>query len=207
MAAGGGAGAVSIASEPPLFSVNVTCRRAIADLRDMTCFTACARCEHEGTGRAGAARCAGAGATPVAVEKPMSETEDLCSAIEAGDIGRARRLLTSRPGLVNSTEGTPPPLHWAIYQDRPRAVELLLDHGADLELRDRDRDATPLDYAIVYARTEIIRVLVSKGASLDGGMRLAVKGASGGFEAFDELPSRRRYEEVVGLLRELGAGR
>ena len=137
----------------------------------------------------------------------MPDTEELCSAIKAGDIGRARRLLTSRPGLVNSTEGTPPPLHWAIYHDRSKAVELLLDHGADLELRDRDRDATPLDYAIVYARTEIIRVLVSRGANLDGRMQLAVKGALGGFEEFGELPSRRRYEEVVGLLRELGAGR
>ena len=136
----------------------------------------------------------------------MPDTEDLCRAIEAGDIGRAKRLLTSRPGLVNSTEGTPPPIHWAIYQDRRNAVELLLDHGADMELRDRDRDATPLDYAIVYTRQEIIRALVSRGANLDGRMRLAVKGASGGFEAFGELPSRRQPEEVVELLRELGAG-
>ena len=74
-----------------------------------------------------------------------------------------------------------------------------------MELRDQDRGATPLDYAIVYARQEIIRVLVAHGANLDGRMQLAVKGASGGFEEFGELPNRRQYEETVELLGELGA--
>ena len=100
---------------------------------------------------------------------------------------------------------TPPPIHWAIYDDKRKVVELLLEHGADMELRDQDRDATPLDYVIVYARKEIIPVLVSHGAHLKGRLQLAVKGASGGFEAFGELPSRQKYEEIVDLLGEFGA--
>ena len=78
-------------------------------------------------------------------EEVMPDTEDLYKAIEADDVDRIEQLLTERPGLVNSTEQAPPPIHWAIYRDKRGAVEALLNHGADLTLRDRDRDATPLD--------------------------------------------------------------
>lgn len=135
----------------------------------------------------------------------MGNTDDLYGAIEADDRVRIEQLLTARPGLVNIPERTPPPIHWAIYRDKRAAVRALLDHGADLALRDRDRDATPLDYAVVYARKELIPALVSRGASLDEGMRVALKGASGGFEEYPELPGRQQYEGVVELLRELSA--
>ena len=133
----------------------------------------------------------------------MADTEELYAAIEDDDADRIAQLLTTRPGLVNSVDETPPPIHWAIYRDKRRAVEALLDQGADLALRDQDRDATPLDYAVVYARRESIRMLIAHGASLDSTMKVALKGASGGFEEFGELPGREQYEEIVGLLREL----
>ena len=135
----------------------------------------------------------------------MPGPRDLYSAIEADQLDRIREVLTMRPSLVNAVEETPPPIHWAIYHDKREAVELLLDLGANIELRDQDRDATPLDYAIVYARKDIIRIMVSRGANLEGRLRLAAKGAAGGFEAFGDLPDRRQYEEVVALLGELGA--
>lgn len=134
----------------------------------------------------------------------MPDIEELYSAIEADDADRIVELLTKRPGLVNSLEETPPPIHWAIYRHKRRAVEALLDRGADLGLRDQDRDATPLDYAVVYARQESIEMLIARGASLEAGMAVALKGASGGFEEFEELPGREQYEETVALLRELG---
>ena len=135
----------------------------------------------------------------------MPDTEDLYKAIEADDVDRIEQLLTERPGLVNSTEQAPPPIHWAIYRGKRGAVEVLLNHGADLSLRDRDRDATPLDYAIVYARRELIAALTSRGADLASGMRVALKGACGGFEEYAELPDRRQYEGIVELLGELGS--
>ena len=75
----------------------------------------------------------------------MPDTEDLYTAIEADDVDRIEQLLTMRPGLVNSAEEAPPPIHWAIYRDKRGAVEALLNHGADLTLR--DRDTTPVVYA------------------------------------------------------------
>lgn len=133
----------------------------------------------------------------------MPGSESLYEAIDADDADRIERLLTRSPGLLNSAAVTPPLIHWAIYRDKRRAVEALLNHGADLALRDRDRDATPLDYAVVYARRELIPLLVSRGADLDSGMQVALKGASGGFEEYAELPDRAEYEGVVALLREL----
>lgn len=133
----------------------------------------------------------------------MVGSEELYGAIEADDAGTISQLLTRQPGLVNSVDETPPPIHWAIYRDKRRAVEALLDEGAELALRDQDRDATPLDHAVVYARRESIRMLIARGASLDSAMEVALKGASGGFEGFEELPGRERYEEIVALLRQL----
>ena len=135
----------------------------------------------------------------------MPGFEDLYSAIDADDVDRIERLLTMWPGFVNSTDEAPPPIHWAIYRDRRGAVEVLLNHGADLALRDRDRDATPLECAVVYARRELIPLLISRGADLDSGMRVALKGASGGFEEYAELPDRRQYEAIVELLREVSS--
>lgn len=135
----------------------------------------------------------------------MPRSEDLYRLIDADDVNGIERLLTKWPGLVNSTDEVPPPIHWAICRDKRGAVETLLNHGADLALRDRDREATPLDYVVVYARRELVSLLISRGASLESGMRVAVKGASGGFGEFAELPDRGQYEEIVELLRELGS--
>lgn len=135
----------------------------------------------------------------------MPDSKELYRAIEADDVERIGRLLTMRAGLVNTSEEAPPPIHWAIHRDKRAALETLLNHGADLALRDQDRNATPLDHAAVYARTEPIPVLISRGASLDSGMRVALNGASGGFEEHAELPDRRQYEGIVELLRELGS--
>ena len=135
----------------------------------------------------------------------MPRSEDLYRAIDADDVYRIDQLLTMSPDFVNSTDVAPPPIHWAIYRDRRGAAEALLNRGADLALRDRDRDATPLDYAVVYARRELIPLLIARGANLDSGMRVALKGASGGFEEYAELPDRRQYEGIVELLGELGS--
>ncbi len=138
-------------------------------------------------------------------DEAVSGAGALYEAIETGNTGRMEMLLAAQPGLVNSLAETPPPIHWAIYHDRREAVEVLLEHGADMELEDQDRGATPLDHAIVYTRKGIVRVLVSHGACLEGRLQLALKGASGGFEEYAELPDRREYEEFLALLREIGA--
>ena len=129
--------------------------------------------------------------------------EDLYAAIAEGDTAGVRTVLDRDPDLVGASQKTPPPLHWAIYHNRPRVVELLLDAGADIGLPDPDRDATPLEYAVVYARRRIIRLLAARGADARSGLLVALKGAGGGFAEFAELPSRAEYEAIATLLGEL----
>lgn len=105
----------------------------------------------------------------------MHGIDQLCRAIETNDLGLASELLATQRDLADSIEGTPPPIHWAIFHDKRRMVELLLEYGADIERRDQDRNATPLEYAIVYARTTIIPILVSRGADVEGMVGLAIK--------------------------------
>ncbi len=134
----------------------------------------------------------------------MGSLDQLYDAIDADDLSQAKSLLAAQPELVDSVEETPPPIHWAIFQDRLQMIELLLDRGASLELQDQDRNATPLDYAIMYGRREIIPTLVSRGAELEGRLQTALRAASGQFKKFDDLPKPEEYEETVELLRELG---
>lgn len=63
----------------------------------------------------------------------------LYAAIYAGQSLRVRALLKIEPSLVNSTRRKPPPLHWAVHRNRLSMVVLLLDAGADIQLRDSER--------------------------------------------------------------------
>ena len=128
------------------------------------------------------------------------QMEEFYALIAAGDEAGVRDILAREPDLAHASRATPPPLHWAIYHDRPGIAELLLDAGADLGLRDPDRAATPLEYAAVYARMPIIRLLVARGADAKPGLEVALRGAGGRFEAFPELPSPAEYEAVAALL-------
>jgi ankyrin repeat protein len=47
-------------------------------------------------------------------------------------------------------------------------IRRLLDAGADVNLRSRDRDNSPLMDAAAEGLTDIVRELISRGADLDG---------------------------------------
>lgn len=79
-------------------------------------------------------------------------------------------------------------------------MEALIDNGADIERRDQDRDATPLAYAIVYGRTDIVHRLIRRGADRDGMQSLAERGAAGEFEQYPDVASPQRFAEVAKLL-------
>ncbi len=135
----------------------------------------------------------------------------LSDAIESGDMHTVERLVKQFPELANHPDWTPPPLHCAILWNQPKIAELLLDNGANIERRDPDRHTTPLRYAIMYCKTELIPLLLSRGAvsrpvAENGGsaLQLARDGSEGAFEEFDDLPSRDAYVSEVRLLEESG---
>ena len=55
------------------------------------------------------------------------------------------------------------PLHFAAT---PRIAELLLEHGTDINLRDRDHNGTPAQWTMV-TRPEVCRYLLEQGAEAD----------------------------------------
>lgn len=149
------------------------------------------------------------------VAKVMSMTKtdptSLSDAIESGDVSTVTSLIQQHPELVNHPDWTPPPLHCAVLWNQPKIAELLLDNGADIEKLDPDRQTTPLRYAIMYCKTDLIPVLLFRGANTgpivhDGpsAFQLAQDCASGAYEEFDDLPTRDAYNDVVTLLKHAG---
>lgn len=141
---------------------------------------------------------------------PQERQREFSDAIESGDVDVVGSLLAKYPELVNPSSWTPPPLHCAILLSQREVVEVLLDAGADLEMKDPDRQTTPLRYAIMYGKLNLISLLISRGANpgviQKGGLtalQLAEAAVAGEYEEFDDLPRREEYVAVVKLLREL----
>ena len=112
---------------------------------------------HVATGDA-AARLLAAGAVP-----------DACAAAHLDRIELLARMIAEDPARVHERGGDgQTPLHFA--QSRP-AVDLLLDHGADIDARDVDHRATPAEWMLARHRDEgryaLAAYLVERGASTD----------------------------------------
>ena len=73
-------------------------------------------------------------------------------------------LIRENPKVVNAlgSDGMSP-LHFAAT---PRIAELLLTHGADINLRDRDHNGTPAQWTM-RRRPEVCRYLLEQGAETD----------------------------------------
>ena len=141
------------------------------------------------------------------MELSKSDHTALSDAIESGDHAAVELLIERFPELVNHPAWTPPPIHCAVLWNQPKIAELLLDNGADIEMLDPDRQTTPLRYAILYAKTDVIPLLLSRGANVgpvvDNGvsaLQLAEDAAHGAYEEYDDLPRREEFEAVVALL-------
>ena len=135
----------------------------------------------------------------------------LSDAIQAGNFRAVESLIQRHPELVNHPDWTPPPIHCSVLWNQAQVAELLLDHGADIETLDPDRQTTPLRYAIMYAKTELIPLLLSRGANtgpiVENGtsaLQLAKDAANGAYEEYDDLPSRDEYGIVVTVLQQSG---
>src|SRR5437879_3331589 len=96
--------------------------------------------------------------------------EDALNLYEAATIGNARRLKTIlgqspvRINEPNKEEGFTP-LGLAAFFGHPEAIKVLLEHGADVNLKLPSRFAnTAVDAAVSGNRTEAVRILLAAGA-------------------------------------------
>ena len=137
------------------------------------------------------------------IPAPRERQPSLYDAFEANDFDLALQIITADPLKLEDVDSIPPTLHGCVYDNRPEWLEWLLDHGADIELREQDYGGTPLNSAVVHRQKQIIRMLVERGADTSHAMELAQRGLAGGFE-YDARLDREGYREIVELLRELG---
>ena len=140
----------------------------------------------------------------------MNPDNEFATAIEAGDVEAIRSFIATNPAAVDGPGWTPPPLHCAVLWNQPAVAEVLLDNGADIERRDPDADTTPLRYAVMYAKPQLIRLLIAPGANSgpikDNGttaLQLAKNALAGEFKDFEDLPRPKEYAAIVKLLEEL----
>ena len=88
---------------------------------------------------------------------------DVWSAAVHGRIDVLRELLDTDPASVNAPGGDGErPIHFA---STPEIAELLIERGADLEVRDVDHEGTPIQHQV--NRPEVLRVLLRHGAKPD----------------------------------------
>ena len=98
----------------------------------------------------------------------MHTVNELHGAVKRGDLRRMKELLDEDPGLANSLSATDGrgtyPLHVAAEFDQAAAARLLLDHGADVSLRDAENDSIALCWAAFFGRPEVVTVLLHAGS-------------------------------------------
>jgi hypothetical protein len=136
----------------------------------------------------------------------QSAKPSIFDAFDAKDYALAEQILADDPDQLEAVDEIPPSLHVCIYEDRPELLEWLLDHGADIELREQDYGATPLKAAVVHRHKRIIRTLIERGADATrnfSAMDCAQRGLAGAYEDDPRL-DREGYREIIELLRELG---
>jgi Ankyrin repeats (3 copies)/Ankyrin repeats (many copies) len=124
----------------------------------------------------------------------------LHAAAHSGNLEVVRKLIEYDPANVNPRdEYRSTPLHLSSdghYFKAGSVVRLLLEHGADIDLQDKD-GWTPLYTALINGALEIVPLLLEYGADVeardnDGKTALQVAAEKG-------------YDEIVELLREHGA--
>jgi len=81
----------------------------------------------------------------------------LVDAVSRGDVEAASAILAADPALARQEQGGATPLHYAAVHGQTSAVDLLIDHGADLEALDQEYGAAPIGWANEKGYMDLVR--------------------------------------------------
>jgi len=141
------------------------------------------------------------------LEAASSTAEVVASLRDAagkGDLARLNGLLDAHPELIDERggEGVRTPLHHAVFGNSEAAVKLLLECGANPNIRCEGDNAYPLHFAVEKHRFPIIRLLVERGADTVGEGDYHELGVIGWATAWDYIQPN---PEIVAYLLAHGA--
>lgn len=121
-----------------------------------------------------------------------------------GDLARLNTLLDAHPELIDEPggQGVRTALHQAVFGNSEAAVKLLLDRGANPNIRCEGDNAYPLHFAAEKNRFPIIRMLVEHGADAVGEGDYHELGVLGWATAWEYLQADK---EIVDYLLAHGA--
>lgn len=141
------------------------------------------------------------------LEAASSTAEAVASLRDAagrGDLARLNALLDAHPELIDERggEGVRTPLHQAVFGNSEAAVKLLLERGANPNIRCEGDNAYPLHFAVEKHRLPIIHLLVEHGADTIGEGDYHELGVIGWATAWDYIPP---HPEIVAYLLAHGA--
>jgi ankyrin repeat protein len=112
------------------------------------------------------------GGRPTRPEPLQQALQDIVVAAKDGDVAALAARLDAHPELIDELAGRgffkATPLHLAARHNRPGAVRLLIERGADVDAREFPDNAAPLHFAAMYGDLETIRLLVEAGADVEG---------------------------------------
>jgi ankyrin repeat protein len=93
--------------------------------------------------------------------------EELHRAARSGDLKRVEALVAAGTPVNGRDTLGGTPLHDAAWAGEVEIVEYLIGAGADVNARHTERRSTPLDYAVLMNRFEVVEILLAHGALLD----------------------------------------
>lgn len=93
------------------------------------------------------------------------KTNNLCEAVNANNLDLTAKLAKKSPYLNALTEEGLSPVHYAVFNDNPAMLHVLLNAGADVNIL-TDDGLTPLDIAVLNYQKKIAKELLENGGAL-----------------------------------------
>ena len=102
--------------------------------------------------------------------------EQLLAAARKSDAAQVKALLDKGASVDAKTRYGATPLFYASDRGSVEVVKLLLERGADVNVKDTFYNATPIVWAAQRNHPEVVKLLIAKGASKESALDVAIGG-------------------------------
>ncbi len=94
-------------------------------------------------------------------------TLSLHEAAEKGDLEQVQRHLNAGSNIDALDRDKMSPLHYASFRGQMEIAELLIDKGANVNIKGQEGGVTPLHLAATKGNKEMVKLLISRGADVE----------------------------------------